>query len=264
LPDEQGPPPRDGVAAVDGARLAYRVRGEGPDLVLVHAGVADQRMWAPVATLLEHRFRILTYDMRGFGRSTSTPGAYSDSGDLLALIDELAIEHCTLVGASLGGRVALELAAIAPERVQRLVLLDTGLADHDWSTRIEEFDAAQEAAVEAGRIADAVELSVELWAGGADPDVQALVREMYEQAIRLQVAVELDERPLDPPLSARLSDLRMPVSVAYGDRDVEDFVQIATRLAAELPLATLHRIPDAGHLPALEQPEAVAELIAGR
>jgi 3-oxoadipate enol-lactonase len=93
--------------------------------------------------------------------------------------------------------------------------------------------------------------------------VQALVREMYEQAIRLQVAVELDERPLDPPLSARLSDLRMPVSVAYGDRDVEDFVQIATRLAAELPLATLHRIPHAGHLPALEQPEAVAELIAG-
>jgi 3-oxoadipate enol-lactonase len=252
-----------GVATVDGAQLAYRIDGEGPDLVLVHAGVADLRMWDPLVALLADRLRIVRYDMRGFGGSTSGPGAYSPSGDLSALLQGLGVEQPVLVGSSFGGLVALEFAATQPQRIGRLVLLDALLPGHEWSERFRAFGAAEDAALDAGQIAEAVRLNVELWAGEAEPAVQALVADMQEQAFRIQMAVETEEIELDPPVSERLGAVDMPVAVAYGERDVEDFIAMAKRLATELPAATLHRIAGAGHLPALERPDAVAELILG-
>jgi pimeloyl-ACP methyl ester carboxylesterase len=252
-----------GVATVDGAELAYRIDGEGPDLVLVHAGVADLRMWDPLVALVADRFRIVRYDMRGFGASTSEPGAFLPSGDLSGLMQELGVEHPVLVGASFGGLVALELAAMQPSRVARLVLLDALLPGHEWSQRFRAFGAAENAALEAGDVDEAVRLNVELWAGEAEPEVQALVSDMQGKAFRIQMAVETEEIDLDPPVSERLAAVDMPVTVAYGERDVEDFVAMAEQLAAELPAATLHRIAGAGHLPALERPDAVAELILG-
>jgi pimeloyl-ACP methyl ester carboxylesterase len=90
---------------------------------------------------------------------------------------------------------------------------------------------------------------------------------MQRRAFDLQLAVEPEGDDLDPPVSERLADVTMPVTVAYGERDVEDFAAIARGLAEALPDATLHPIPGAGHLPALEQPDAVADLVvrsAGR
>lgn len=252
-----------GVATVEGAQLAYRIDGEGPDLVLVHAGVADLRMWDPLVALLADRFRIVRYDMRGFGQSTSGPGGYSPSGDLSGLLGTLGVERPVLVGASFGGLVALEFAATQPQRIAGLVVLDAPLPGHEWSERFRAFVAAEDAALEAGEIAELVRLNVELWAGEAGPAVQALVADMQEQAFRIQLAVETEAIELDPPVSERLAAVDMPVTVAYGERDVEDFVVMAERLASELPAATLHRIAGAGHLPALERPDAVAELILG-
>jgi 3-oxoadipate enol-lactonase len=252
-----------GVATVDGAQLAYRVDGEGPDLVLVHAGVADLRMWDPLVALLADRFRIVRYDMRGFGASTSEPGPFSPSGDLSGLLDELGIERAIVVGASFGGLVALEFAATDPQRVSRLVVLDAPLPGHEWSERFSAFVAAEDAALAAEDLDEAVRLNVDLWAADSEPAVRSLVAEMQERAFRIQMAVETEAIELDPPASERLAAVDMPVAVAYGERDVEDFVAMAKRLATELPAATLHPIAGAGHLPALERPDAVAELILG-
>src|SRR5262249_7182885 len=112
------------TAEVDGAQLAYKVDGQGPPLVLVHAGIADMRMWEPLVALLDHRFRVVRYDMRGHGETTYTAGESSDADDLAALLTALDIEACTLVGASFGGLVALDFAAKHPERVERLVVID--------------------------------------------------------------------------------------------------------------------------------------------
>src|SRR5436190_17120951 len=109
---------------VEGAQLAYGVGGHGPALVLVHAGIADMRMWDPLIALLDHRFTVVRYDMRGHGETTYGPGECSDVDDLEALLDALEIASCVLVGASFGGLVALTFASVHPERVERLILID--------------------------------------------------------------------------------------------------------------------------------------------
>jgi len=248
------------TAEVDGARLAYRVDGHGPDLVLVHSGITDMRMWDPLVALLDHRFRVVRYDMRGHGETTYGEGASSDVEDLAALMTALDIDACTLAGASFGGLVALDFASTYPERVERLVVIDPPLPDHDWSEAMQAFFAAENAAIEAGRIDEAVQLNVERFVGAASPDVQSLVAEMQERAFRLQLDLEPETRDLEP----RLANITMPTTVVMGENDVEDFIAIAHRLADELPAATLECVPRTNHLPALERPEAVAALIVSR
>lgn len=251
----------DGVLALDGARLAYRVDGSGPDVVLIHAGVADLRMWDPVVAELAGRVHTIRPDLRGFGSTTAEPRAYSPSADVAALLDELGIASATVVGGSFGGRVALELAAERPDRVRGLVLLDAALPGHEWSEDVERFGAAEDAAHEERRIDDAVALNVDMWAPRSTPEVRELVRDMQARAFALQADPALDTIELDPPLSERLGAIAMPAVVAYGEDDVQDFVDIARRLAGELPDARLVAIPGAAHLPALDQPAAVAGLI---
>lgn len=257
-----------GFAQIRNARLAWWADGpddgdgdRGDPLVLVHAGVADARMWEPIVPALAAGHRVIRFDMRGYGRSLSGRGAFAPAGDLAALLDALAIERAHVIGASFGGLVALELAATQPERVASLVLLAAALPDIEPSARLLEYAEAEEAAVEVGQIEDAVEINVRMWAARSTPAVQALVADMQRDAFELLLREGAASDELDPPVSSRLEQIRVPVTVAYGERDVEDFKQIAHRLHAELPDATLHEISDADHLLALDQPEAVAQLI---
>ncbi len=135
-------------------------------------------------------------------------------------------------------------------------------AECEWSEDMRSFFAAEDAALEAGNIEEAVRLNVERWVGSADAGVRELVAGMQERAFRLQLAVEIEPVEIDPPLSERLGEVVMPVTVIHGERDVPDFVAIAHTLAERLPSATLHCVARVAHLPALERPEAVADLIA--
>src|SRR3712207_779151 len=101
--------------AAAGTRFAVSIAGAGPPVVLLHAGVADQRMWDPVAARLTGR-RVIRFDLRGFGRTETGFGPFAHHRDVLAVLDALAIERAAIAGASFGGLVALEVAAVAPER----------------------------------------------------------------------------------------------------------------------------------------------------
>jgi pimeloyl-ACP methyl ester carboxylesterase len=246
---------------VDGAHLAHRVDGSGADVLLIHAGVADMRMWDAVVEELAGRLRTIRFDLRGFGETTAEPRLFSPSADIVALLEELGAPSATVVGASFGGRVALEFASEHPDRVRGLVLLDAGLPDHDWGERVQRFGADEEAALDAGRIDEAVELNVDMWAPGSPPHVRELVRDMQARAFALQADPALDIADLDPPLPERLGAIAVPAVVAYGEEDVPDYAAVAQRLVHELPDARLVAIPGAAHLPALDQPAAVARLI---
>ena len=250
-----------GIADVAGARLAWWAEGDGPALVLVHAGVADARMWEPLLPALTGSCRVVRYDMRGFGRSRAAPGTFHHARDLTGLLDTLAIARAHVVGASLGGCVALELAATEPARVASLVLLAASLPDVEPTPGLQAFADAEEQAIEDGRLADAVDLNVQMWAGASTPEVQALVADMQRTAFELQLREGAEETELDPPVSACLAQIDVPTTVATGDRDVADIDLAAERLAQELPNATLQAVADAGHLLALDQPAAVAALI---
>lgn len=250
-----------GVAHVQGARLAWWHDGDGPPLVLVHAGVADARMWEPLLPALTGSHRVVRYDMRGFGRTRSAPGAFVPARDLSALLDALAITRAHVVGASFGGLVALELAASEPQRVASLVLLAPALPDIEPSPELLAFARAEEQAVSVGRIDDAVEINVRMWASASTPEVRALVAEMQRTTFDLQLRERAESAELEPPVTERLSTIRAPTTIAVGDRDVADFRAVAQRLEHELPHARLHAVAGAGHLLALDQPDAVAQLI---
>ena len=121
-----------GVTAVlerPGARLVYEVAGDGPAVVFIHGFGLDMRMWDPQAGPLAARFRVVRYDCRGFGASGPLDPAvsYTHAGDLVALLDHLDIGDAVLAGLSFGGRVALQAALAAPDRVRGLALLDAVL-----------------------------------------------------------------------------------------------------------------------------------------
>jgi pimeloyl-ACP methyl ester carboxylesterase len=248
--------------------LHHVARGEGPAVLLLHAGVADLRMWVDVADRLAESHRVVACDLRGFGGTPLEPGRFSNAGDLLALLDELGIERTAVVGASFGGKVALELALVAPDRVSALVLMDAAIGEpFDWSPEMRAFGEAEDAALEADDVEAAVELNGRTWVDGprrspgdVDPALRDLVATMQRDAFHAQLGVDAEDEELDPPVAERLREVRAPALVMVGEHDLTDFRRIAERLAGELPGARpLVTIADAAHLPALERPGAVAD-----
>ena len=250
--------------------LHHELQGDGPPLLLVHAGVADLRMWAGVAQRLSSVHRVIVCDLRGFGRTPLRDGRFSHADDLVSLLDDIGVALTAVGGASFGGAVALELAIRAPERVRALALMDPAIGEpFQWSDEVRAFGDAEDAALEAGDVERAVELNVRMWLdrtgrepGAVDPDVRALVAAMQRDAFVAQLGVDAEPEALDPPLAERLGDVRAPALVMVGEDDVPDFRQIAERLVAQLPAARpLQVIPGAAHLPALERPGAVSALL---
>src|SRR5262245_51651603 len=202
--------------------LHHEVRGDGPAVLLVHAGIADSRMWGPLADrLVAAGFRVVTADLRGFGRTPIEAGVFSNPADLIAVLDELGIARVAVVGASYGGRVSLELAILAPERVAALVLLGSSLDEFESSEERAAFDGEEQRLYEAGRLDAMVDLNVATFVtrGGraADPAVVELVSTMQRDAFVAQWdADDADFPALDPPVARRLADIAAPALVMVG------------------------------------------------
>ncbi len=239
--------------------------GGGRTLLLVHAGVADSRMWEPLVAELGDEWRVVRCDLRGFGATTLKPGPFSHAGDVAALVEELALAPLAVVGASMGGAVALELAVTRPELVRGLVLLAASVADHDWSTEVQAFGQAEDAALAAGDLDGAVELNLRMWVDGprrgpdeVDAGVRGLVAAMQRRAFELQLGVDAED---EEGATVAPGDVRCPTLVLDGELDVDDFAAIARRLVREIPGARRATVAGAAHLVALERPVEVARLL---
>jgi 3-oxoadipate enol-lactonase len=251
--------------------IAHEVTGSGPAVLLVHEGVADRRMWRGQVPVLAREWTVVAPDLRGFGETPNPSGPFSHVEDVRAVLDELGIERAAVVGGSLGGRVALELALAHPDRVTALVLCPPALPDWEWSQTVRDAWEAEEEAYEAGDLHRATEVNVELWAVGprrrpddVGLDVRELVRTMQRQAFELPAPDPYpEEAKLDPPASARLGEIRVPTLVVVGEEDVDDFRRIAERVAAGIEGAQLVAIPDAAHVVALEQPDEFNRVLLG-
>jgi len=254
---------------INGAELNYALAGAGPAVALLHEGVCDLRMWDELVEALAPEFTVLRYDFRGYGDSTLPPGPFSQSGDLLDLLDHVGIERAALVGVSYGGRVALDTAFVAPDRVTCLVLAAPGLREHEWSSVVREFGDEEERLLDSGDVASATEVNVRIWVDGPNrgPDpvreaVRERVRTMQQRAFEVQIpAYESSPEPgPEDPVDLRLDAVRAPVLVVVGDADVPDFAAIADRLEAELPDVRKVVLHDTAHTIALERPDEFREL----
>ncbi|WP_406095635.1 alpha/beta fold hydrolase [Kitasatospora purpeofusca] len=241
--------------------LSYVVSGDGPPVVLVHAGVADHRMWDDVVPALAERHTVVRYDLRGFGESAPPTGPFRETDDLLRLLDHLGHDRVRLVGASWGGRVAVEFTLTHPDRVHSLALLAAPWPGYDWSADMVAYDEAETAALEAGDLDAAVRVNLDMWLRGparrwdevADGLADRLRDPMRTSLVNQPVLGEHSQGP-----SARaVSAVAAPTLVAVGGLDVPDFQDIARRYATGIPNATLVEFPTAAHLIALDAPEAL-------
>jgi 3-oxoadipate enol-lactonase len=251
--------------------LYAEVAGEGPEIVLLHEGICDSRMWDPQWEKFTRSHRVLRFDFRGYGRSPLEPGPYAGGRDVIDLLDRYGFERTALVGVSLGGRVALEIALAAPERAAALVLVGSGLPGHEWSEEMKATWEEEEAALRAGDLDAAVEVSLRAWVDGprrrpddVDAEVRARVAEMQRRAYELQLPVEEDEEELlVEDVSERLGEIKAPTLVLTGEEDRPDIQAIADRLAREIPGARRAAIANTAHVPSMERPEAFDQLVLG-
>jgi len=226
-------------------------------------------MWQPQIEVLEAAgHRVLAPDLRGFGERTLDPAPFSYLRDAEALLDDPAV----VIGCSLGGRVALELAVHRPGLVERLVLIAPGLPGWDWSAETRAGWAEEEAAVARGDIEAAAEASLRMWVDGprrspeeVDSVMRSAVRAMVLRSYELQQhaweAGASEQDILDPPVNRRLGEVLCPTLVLIGTEDVTDMQAIAAHITDSIHNARLIHVSGAAHLPSLERADQVNTLL---
>ena len=136
-----GPKPMASFIEVPGGRLSVVEEGAGPPIVLVHAGIACLESWDALAPLLAAAgYRVVRYDARGWGRSTTDDVAFSEPDDLVAVLDAMGIGRAALVGNSRGGSNAIDTAIAYPDRVVAVVGVAAGLSGFDGDATPEELE----------------------------------------------------------------------------------------------------------------------------
>ena len=248
----------EGFAPVEGGRIYYEVRGEGPPLVLIHAGLWDGRIWDAQMDAFGSRYKVVRYDLRGFGRSDRLTASFSHRQDLADLMAFLGIESAALVACSIGGSLAIDFALERPGMIDALVLVAPGLSGDD--TPDDDHTAGlvdqAEKALEAGDLVKAVDLQLQVWTPlQTDPDVDRRIREI---AMENQHVDTLDwslSRRLEPPAVGRLSEIRAPTLVMVGDRDAPVMETLVEKVVAGIPGARRVIISGADHLPNMRQPD---------
>ena len=257
-----------GTAEVNGARIYYESAGEGEPLVLVHAGIADSRMWEGQLTAFADRYRVIRYDMRGFGRTAMVEGPFSHHEDLHALLDYLGLEQTHLVGCSMGGGAVLDFALEYPQRAGKLVLVGSAVGgfgpDFDPPKEWDELVAAEEA----GDLELVSELEVGIWVVGperspdeVDTSVRDLVCEMNLITLRNEAAGLGEEWEPEPPAADRLPDVQAPTLLIVGDEDQPRVFAAADLLEKEIPNVRKVVMHGTAHVPNMERPEEFNRLV---
>ena len=253
--------------AGSGIRLARTMDGAAtggtPTLVLAGSLGSTLAMWDSLVPHLARRFRVVRCDLRGHGDSPTPPGPYliDDLGDdLVALLDDLGRARAHIVGTSIGGMAAISAAARHPDRVDRLVVIGAAARFEDPSPWIER--ARRVLAEGTAVVADPVvaRWTTPAWAANHEPQV-ATMRAMFDRADPAGYAgCCLALAGMD--LRSRLHEVVAPTLVLCGREDQATPPKHAEEITAGIPNARLELVDHAAHLPSIERPESVADLIA--
>jgi pimeloyl-ACP methyl ester carboxylesterase len=271
--------PRPGRAYAHGVDTFYLEAGQGEPVILLHGLGSTNSGMLPTLDDLARNYRVIAPDIPGFGESSKPLRAYNAkffAGWLVALMDELDIERAHLVGNSMGGRIAIEVALQAPHRVDRLALIAPAVALRKLRQfvplvralrpELAMFPLRPHRAAVLGVIrrffADPRRVDPNWLEAGADEFLR-----VYSTARgRIAFFSALREIYLDAPWGARgfwrrLETLSRPTLFLWGDRDLLVPARFARHAARAVPHAQTVILKDAGHVPHFEHPAQTHQLI---
>ena len=264
-------PPQHGFTDINGASLYYEVAGAGQPLVMLHGHLVDHRQWDDQFDLFSATHTVVRYDGRGMGQTSFPAAPFSHAADLQALLAFLKIDHAVLMGCSGGGSACVDFTLEHPQRVDGLILVDSGLdsyfqIDHGPLPPVL---LAYFQAIQRGDIEQAIELSLVIFTDGprrqpeqVNPAVRAKTRLMTAPLFARRPPPEAVPQGLTPPSIERLGEIHAPTLVITGAADAPMIHDIASILVAGIPGAKVVVIPDAGHHPNMEHPEMFNEIVA--
>jgi 3-oxoadipate enol-lactonase len=258
--------------AVPGGSLNVVDEGDGPPIVLLHAGVADLRAWDEVVPhLIRGGHRAIRYDLRGLGQSITEDVEFSHQADLCAVLDAAGVGRAVLVGNSKGGMIAIDTAIEAPERVVAVVGVAAGLDGFDAGMTPDEAPIIEDyERIDSTEPSSAVALTdyeVKVWLAGPLQSLDRVSPELRARFFEMDLADNEEGRirgrqiRLDPPANDRLDEFRCPVLAIAGTLDFSECVATARRLEEAAPNARAVIWDDVAHMIGMEQPERLADTI---
>lgn len=256
------------TAPINGADIAHSIAGSGPVLTLLHAGIADSRMWRPQLREFAESHSVLAFDFRGFGETAMPAGSYAHHRDLEGLLDHLGISRTVLVGASMAGAVAIDFTLMHPRNVAALILVGSVLSGHRCTDpQVTAVWEATDVLVRKGRLEEAAAMEIKLWVAGpnrdldeVDPALRRLVREMILTTYAIPPDLA-EEEGLEPPAIGRLGEIDTPTLVIVGEHDAQHIRETADILASGIRGARKEVMSGTAHLPSLERPQEFNRLL---
>ncbi len=247
---------KHGFAEVNGTRLFYEEQGAGEPLVLIHGGLSDSALWDGQMKEFAKHYRVIRYDLRGFGESDVPISDYRPVDDLKGLLDFLHIEHTCLCGLSLGGMIALDFAIEYPNYVTAIISVASSPSGFEHG----EDDPVMAKLIEA-LIAEDMDKVKELWlshpmlaASKNFPDSLEKTEEMLDRNLGCFSFYQF-LKCIEPPAINRLGTIGIPVLVMIGELDVPSVYAAASTIDAGVILTRKAIIANAGHHVSLDRPE---------
>lgn len=247
-------------------KLPYTEAGAGPALILLHAGIANRRMWNEhLEPLAVAGHRVLALDLPGFGEAAPGGEPVAHWEDVLETMAALEIERASLIGNSFGGAVALRVAALHPQRVASLLLFSApAVPEPDPSPELLAAWDAEEGALAASDLQQVVDVTLASWVRSeASAEVRERIAKMQRENYALLTPEEQPNQATDPLEEdpTLLAAIDCPVLLAAGESDMIDFKNALQELAAKIPGARTALIADCGHLAPLEAPDEFLRLV---
>lgn len=251
------------------AELAAICAGAGRTVVMLHAGVADRRMWSDVIDRLSEHCHALAYDRRGFGETETPNEAFCHIDDLRAVIARTGGEPPVLIGCSQGGRIAIDYALAHPGAVAGLVLVATSItgapSGEPYPPPIPEIMTELDDAEARGDLDAVNRIEAHLWLDGPlapEGRVGGAQRDLFLDMNGIALLhPELTHEQNCPPAIDCLAEIAAPTLVICGDLDFPHIQQRSLMLADTIPGARLAMMSGCAHLPSLEQPDVLADAV---
>ncbi len=254
-----------GLAGIGKAQIYYELTGAGEPFVMIHAGVADSRQWNNEFASFSEDFRVLRYDMRGYGRSEPVEGDFTHLQDLTALLEYLGIRQLPiLMGCSIGGGLAMDFALTQPAGAKALIMVSSGPGGLELDVPEPGLFAEAETAYNAGDLDRVAEIETRIWFDGMDRSSEQVNQEMRRLTYEMnRKALTHDAKGLGKglpntpiPAADRMAELEIPILAVVGAQDIPYILAAADHMVGNIRSARKVILQDAAHLCNLDQPDA--------